>query len=149
VHKCVVYGSYVCSTFESDMVKGIMDPSSLKLHNELHDHDLHSLCFYLMFGGLLHLKGMNWPGVYHAGRNAKVVRSYVNIYEEKCIKSESLSKSYITTDGQSASLSCNKAHFWGLRPDFYYCQTVAGLLMWGGLSNESTGLSLTIASGPR
>jgi hypothetical protein len=32
---------------------------------------------------------------------------------------------------QSASLSWNKASVWGLRPDFYYCQTVAGLLMWG------------------
>jgi hypothetical protein len=32
------------------------------------------------------------------------------------------SESYITTDSQSASR---------LRPDIYYCQTVAGLLMWG------------------
>jgi hypothetical protein len=30
---------------------------------------------------------------------------------------------------------------WGLRADFYYCQTVAGLLMWGALSDEKTGLS--------
>jgi hypothetical protein len=37
------------------------------------------------------------------------------------------------TDGQSASLSCNKAPIWGLRPGFYYCQTVAGLLMWGAV----------------
>jgi hypothetical protein len=44
------------------------------------------------------------------------------------IRSES--ESYITTDGQSASLSCNKAPIWGLRPDLDYCQTVAGLLMW-------------------
>jgi hypothetical protein len=46
------------------------------------------------------------------------------------------SESYIKTDGQSASLSWNKALIWGLRPDFYYCQTVAGLLMWGVLSDE-------------
>jgi hypothetical protein len=32
------------------------------------------------------------------------------------------SESYVTTDGQSASLSWNKAPIWGLRPDFYYCQ---------------------------
>jgi hypothetical protein len=32
------------------------------------------------------------------------------------------SQSYITTDGQSASLSWNKALVWGLRPDFHYCQ---------------------------
>jgi hypothetical protein len=53
------------------------------------------------------------------------------------------------TEGQSASLSWNKAFVWGLRPDFYYCQTVVGLLMWCVLSNEKTGLSFTIAPGPR
>jgi hypothetical protein len=37
------------------------------------------------------------------------------------------------TDGQSASLSWNKATIKGLRPDFYYCQIVAGLLMRGAL----------------
>jgi hypothetical protein len=43
----------------------------------------------------------------------------------------SLSQSYyVTIDSQSASLSWNEAPIWGLRPDFYYCQTVAGLLMW-------------------
>jgi hypothetical protein len=51
------------------------------------------------------------------------------------------SQSYVTTDGQSASLSWNKAPIWGLRPDLYYCMTVAGLLMWGALSDERTGLS--------
>jgi hypothetical protein len=59
------------------------------------------------------------------------------------------SESYITTDGQSASLSWNKAHIWGLRPDFYYCQTVAGLLMCGAFSDKRTGLSFSIAAGPR
>jgi hypothetical protein len=41
---------------------------------------------------------------------------------------------YITTDGQSASLSWKKAPVWALRPEFYYCQTVAGLLVWGALT---------------
>jgi hypothetical protein len=41
---------------------------------------------------------------------------------------------------QSASSSCNKAPIWGLRPDLYYFQTFAGLLMWGALSDEKTGL---------
>jgi hypothetical protein len=45
-------------------------------------------------------------------------------------------ESYLTTDGQSASLSWNKSPIWGLRPDFYYCQTVAVLLTWGALSDE-------------
>jgi hypothetical protein len=31
---------------------------------------------------------------------------------------------------------------------FYYCQSVAGLLMWSALSDERTGLSFTIAAGP-
>jgi hypothetical protein len=51
------------------------------------------------------------------------------------------------TDGQSASLSWNKAPIWGLQPDFYYCQTAAGLLMRGALSGERTSLSFTIAAG--
>jgi hypothetical protein len=61
---------------------------------------------------------------------------------------ESESESYVTTDGQSASLSWNKAPIRGLRPDFYYRRTAAGLLMWGALSDERTGLSFTIAAGP-
>jgi hypothetical protein len=36
---------------------------------------------------------------------------------------------------------------WGLRPDFYYRQTVAGFLMWGALSDARTGLSFTISAG--
>jgi hypothetical protein len=52
--------------------------------------------------------------------------------------------SYVTTHGQSASLSWNKAPIWGLRPDFYYRPTVAGLLMWGALSDERTGVSLQL-----
>jgi hypothetical protein len=50
------------------------------------------------------------------------------------------------TDGQSGSLSWSIALMRGLRPDFYYCQTVAGLLIWGVLSDERTGLSFTIAA---
>jgi hypothetical protein len=37
----------------------------------------------------------------------------------------------------------------GPKTRFLYCQPVAGLLMWGALSNERTGLSFTIAIGPR
>jgi hypothetical protein len=59
------------------------------------------------------------------------------------------SESYLTTDSQPASLSWNKAPFWGLRPDLYYCLTVAGLLIWGVLSDERPGLSFTIPAGPR
>jgi hypothetical protein len=45
------------------------------------------------------------------------------------------------TDGQSSvSLGVE---------DFYYCQTIAGLLMWGELSDERTGLYSVYAAGPR
>jgi hypothetical protein len=54
-----------------------------------------------------------------------------------------------SADGQSASLSWCQAPIWCLRPDIYYCQTVAGLLMWSALSDERAGLPFTIAAGPR
>jgi hypothetical protein len=57
--------------------------------------------------------------------------------EDTCSESES----YVTTDGQPASLSWNKAPFWGLRPDLYYCLTIAALLIWGALFDERMGLS--------
>jgi hypothetical protein len=47
------------------------------------------------------------------------------------------------------SRSWNKAPILGLRPDLYYCQTVARLLMRGSLSDERMGLQFTTASGPR
>jgi hypothetical protein len=62
---------------------------------------------------------------------------------------ESRSQSYVMTDGQLASLSSCQGSIWGPKPDFCYCQTVAGLLMWGALSDERTGLSFTIAAGLR
>jgi hypothetical protein len=43
--------------------------------------------------------------------------------------------------------SWNKAPISGLRPNFYYSQSVAGLLMWGALPDERAGLSFTIAAG--
>jgi hypothetical protein len=43
--------------------------------------------------------------------------------------------------GQSASLSWNKTPICVSRPDLYYRQTGASLLMWGALSEERTGLS--------
>jgi hypothetical protein len=67
--------------------------------------------------------------------------SYVLSYESSRVGS------YVTTDDPSASLSWNKAPIWGLRPDFYCCQTVVGLLIWGALFDERTGLSFTISAG--
>jgi hypothetical protein len=53
---------------------------------------------------------------------------------------QSQSQSYVTTDGQSASLLWYKAHIWGFGPDLYYSQTLESLL-WSALSDERTGLS--------
>jgi hypothetical protein len=39
-----------------------------------------------------------------------------------------------------------KPPIWGLRPHFYYCQIVVGLLVFGALSHERTGLSFTITA---
>jgi hypothetical protein len=58
-------------------------------------------------------------------------------------------ESYVTTNGHSASLSWNKAFIWGLQPDIYSYQTLAGLFMWGAPSDKRIGLLFTIAAGPR
>jgi hypothetical protein len=58
-------------------------------------------------------------------------------------------QSYITTDGQSASLSWCQRLIWVLGPDLYCCQTVEDLLIWGALSDERTGLPFKIVAGPR
>jgi hypothetical protein len=77
-------------------------------------------------------------------------RATVELFDPASTRlSVSESESHITTDGQSASPSWNKAPIWGLRLGFYYCQTVAGVLMWGAVSDERMGLSFTIAPGPR
>jgi hypothetical protein len=56
-------------------------------------------------------------------------------------------KVVLTTDVQSASVSWCQAPIWGPRPDFYYCQTVEGLFIWGALSDKRMGLPFTIAAG--
>jgi hypothetical protein len=55
--------------------------------------------------------------------------------------------SYVTTNGQSASLSRCQAPIWGPTSDFYFCQAVEGLLIWVVLSDKRTGLSFTISAG--
>jgi hypothetical protein len=52
------------------------------------------------------------------------------------------SKSKFCYDLRSVSQSVSvSSPIWGPRPHFSYCQTVAGLLIWGALSDERTGLS--------
>jgi hypothetical protein len=55
-------------------------------------------------------------------------------------------KSKLFYDRRSVGQFINKAPIWGLRPDFHYCQTIAGLLIWGTLSDNRTGLSFTMYS---
>jgi hypothetical protein len=73
--------------------------------------------------------------------------SYGSTWYSRLISAES--DSYVTTDGQSTSLSSNKVPISGLGPDLYHCQTVAGFLMWGAISDERTGMSFATATGPR
>jgi hypothetical protein len=46
----------------------------------------------------------------------------------------------------SRPVSWCQAPIWSPRPDFCYCQTVAGLLIWGTLADERTGLPFTIVA---
>jgi hypothetical protein len=69
--------------------------------------------------------------------------------EKQRLQCRSESESYVTTGGQPASLTWNKAPIWDLRPDLEYCLTVAGLLIWGAFSDERRGLSFTMGTGPR
>jgi hypothetical protein len=90
----------------------------------------------------------------NSGWSTKWTESHPTVRINKKFWEEQISffsefESYVATDGQSASLSWNKAPIWGLRPDFYYCQTAAGLLLWGALSDDRKGLSFTISAGPR
>jgi hypothetical protein len=64
------------------------------------------------------------------------------------LKSESKSKLCYDrwSVGQSVSLSSTHLEH---KTRFYYCQRVAGLLMWGTVCDERTSLSFTIAAGPR
>jgi hypothetical protein len=58
-------------------------------------------------------------------------------YRLKALGRPSLSFTlYVTTDGQSVSLSWNKVPIWGLQRDIHYRQTFAVLLMWGALWRE-------------
>jgi hypothetical protein len=55
-------------------------------------------------------------------------------YNDICISVEhdlTKNESYVTTDGQPASLSWYKAPIWGLRQDLYYLYDSYGLVLVG------------------
>jgi hypothetical protein len=71
-----------------------------------------------------------------------------NSSENTFQRQRSQSKSNVTSQ-RSVIKSWCPGLIWDPRTDFYHCQTLAGLLMWGALFDERTGLSFTIAAGPR
>jgi hypothetical protein len=97
---------------------------------------------------------LNWqlPGCRPFHTKLLVFSSQADVQTTLCQlttnKCQSQSQSFVTTDGQSTSLSWCQAPIWGVRPNIYCCQTVAGLFMWGVLSDERTGLTFTSAAGP-
>jgi hypothetical protein len=65
------------------------------------------------------------------------------------LKIEKVRLSKTSVNYQIVCLSWNKAPIYGPRPVFYYCHTVACLLMWRALSDERTGLHITSQHGSR
>jgi hypothetical protein len=60
------------------------------------------------------------------------------------------SKSKVCNDRRSVGQSILvSSPILGPRPEFCYCQTIAGLLMWSALSDERTGQPFTISAGGR
>jgi hypothetical protein len=64
-----------------------------------------------------------------------------------CPKSKSKSKLCYDRRSVGQSVLVSNTHL-GLTTRFCYCQAVAGLLMWGALSDERTGLPFATAAGP-
>jgi hypothetical protein len=60
-----------------------------------------------------------------------MVSNSCNLKVAKAYKLMSWAEFYLTTDGQLASLSWNKAPIWGLRPDLYYLCDSYGLVLVG------------------
>jgi hypothetical protein len=66
---------------------------------------------------------------YGGGIRPRISTGFCPLLELK----ETESESYVTTDGQPASLSWNEAPIWGLRPDLYYLCDSYGLFLVGRL----------------
>jgi hypothetical protein len=113
------------------------------------DVDSSASVFNVLTGGPLSHSNSSWLQLLVTCLSLSGVSSPLASTDWLPAGSETQSQSYIMTDGQSASVSWCQAPIWGPRPNFYYCETVSGFLMWGALSDERTGLSFTIAVGPR
>jgi hypothetical protein len=84
------------------------------------------------------------------GEDTHSFRSLINHWKIYVGIITAISQSKLCYDRRSVgqSVLVSSMHL-GPKARFYYCQTVAGLLMWGALSDERKGLSFTIASDPR
>jgi hypothetical protein len=80
---------------------------------------------------------------------AVVWGSQENLRSWQLVSGPTFESESCTTDGQSASLSWNKAPIWGLRPEFYYCQRFTDFFMRAALSGERTDLAFKFVAGPR
>jgi hypothetical protein len=65
------------------------------------------------------------------------MKRYIRLKTESILKSKLLLCYDRLSVDQSALLS---SPIWDPRPDFHYCQRVAGVFMWSALSNERMGL---------
>jgi hypothetical protein len=140
--------SAVCHCCWPSLAQLFMGPSPAGLMNILLSQ-VHTPPTWKAGSPYLYPLGMGWPT--YTPRDwapfsspPTTRRAAVEVFEPASIRVcllSSQSQSYVTTDGQSASLSWNKSPIWGFRPDIYYCMTFAGLLMWGALSDERTSLS--------
>jgi hypothetical protein len=65
------------------------------------------------------------------GPYTATISKWRSCYNRSRIILEYESESYVTTDGQPASLSWNKAPIWGLRPELYYLCVSYGLVLMG------------------
>jgi hypothetical protein len=75
------------------------------------------------------------------GRDRVNLRLVVYLQSVRLGQSQVKIKVMLQPTVHSASPSWNKTPILGLREDLYYSHTVAGLLIWGPLSDDKTGLS--------
>jgi hypothetical protein len=125
--------------------------TKLRQDNSVYSSELY-WCIYIYIAEFAHTSNIFFYFI-HSFLNYRIRDTSIVILIRYIVKGRgylhSQSQSYVTTDGQSASLSWCQAPIWGPRLDFYYCQTVAGFIMWGALSEERMGLSFITVPGPR
>jgi hypothetical protein len=121
------------------MILALLVLASLVFHGSeslgTRDHILISKSWDFPFRRLLRLSGSRWR------YSTSPPHGFMNATE---------SESELCYDRRSVAQSAfEQSTHLGLTTTFYYRRTVAGLLMWGALSDERTDPSFTIAADPR